>query len=143
MSTQPLHSLIYVSFSCLSPARDATEIARIVTVSRSRNATLDVTGSLIATQGYFAQILEGPEVAIEALMASIERDARHAAVTVVRRETLPARRFASWAMAYSGDAGYIDRDIVPHLAPPGDPASALPTDRLVRLFKAFADVAPC
>jgi len=133
----PCQSLVYVSRSRLDRPHQDGEIDRIVEVSQARNAGLGVTGALIATHYHFAQILEGPQAAIEDLMASIFRDIRHDQVTVIRLEDLPITRFSGWSMAYSGTAGYVDRDIAPlfghrpHLAPAPD------SDRLVRLFKAF------
>ncbi|KQX23291.1 MULTISPECIES: BLUF domain-containing protein [unclassified Sphingomonas] len=129
-------SLLYVSHSCLVRPRDDLEIARIIEVSRERNRALDVTGALIATYRFFAQILEGPDAALDELMASIARDWRHREVTVVRREALSARRFDGWSMAYSGAAGYVDRDIAPLFTRSG--LGSLPdTDRLIRLLREF------
>ena len=130
-------SLLYVSQVLLPHADRVGEIARIVEVSRSRNAALQVTGALIATYRFFAQILEGPPDAIEALMNSIRCDKRHRAVTVVREETLAGRRFPDWSMAYSGAAGYVDRTIGPLIGPSCDPRPVPDTDRLVRLIREF------
>lgn len=129
-------SLLYVSHSCLVRPHDDPEIAKIIEVSRERNRALKVTGALIATHRFFAQVLEGPDAAIDELMLSIARDRRHRDVTVVRREALPARRFDNWSMAYSGAAGYVDRDIEPLFARSG--LRSLPdVDRLARLLREF------
>ncbi len=130
-------SLLYVSHMLLSPADRDGEIARIVAVSCDRNAALDVTGALIATFRFFAQILEGPPGSIEALMISIRRDPRHRDVTVVREELLAGRRFPRWSMAYSGAAGYVDRTIAPLVGTSHDARPAPDTDLLVRLIREF------
>ncbi len=141
MSLEPkLLSLVYVSESRLARPADSFEISKIVEVSRARNAGLGVAGALIATHRFFAQILEGPPLAVEDLMLSIGRDARHAIVTVVRREPISRSRFVGWSMAYSGPSGYVERDIAPLFHPPIDLSPTPGTDRLIRLFRAF--VAP-
>jgi hypothetical protein len=102
------YSLLYVSRTLLKfPAGDA-EVENIVTVSLARNAGLDVTGALISTPSYFAQVLEGPQPAVVELMHSIMRDPRHAEIKIVTEGEVPARRFPNWSMAYSGYATYVD-----------------------------------
>ncbi|RYE04148.1 MAG: BLUF domain-containing protein [Sphingomonadales bacterium] len=109
------NSLIYVSRERIPPPSDEAAIAEIVTVSRARNATLGVTGTLVSTRDYFAQILEGPSEAIDALMDSIHRDLRHDHVTVLRIWPIAQRSFAGWSMAYSGTSNYLARHIGPLL----------------------------
>lgn len=104
-------SLIYVSRSRLILPDQAGEIDRIVSGSIERNATLAVRGALIFTERHFAQILEGPEVSIDALMESIGRDLRHERVTVVERRPIDGYRFPDWSLAYWGDAGYMDNQV--------------------------------
>ena len=72
-------SLLYVS------RRPATtdDIAAIVQVSRAGNASLDVTGALVASRNWFAQILEGPGDSIDELMASISCDERHSDMDIL------------------------------------------------------------
>jgi hypothetical protein len=106
-------TLIYVSRKLLAPATERAEIASIMEISRERNAALAVTGALLVTIGNFAQVLEGPPDAIEALMARIRRDPRHRDVQVVRTAPIQRRRFPTWSLAYAGDASYIARHIEP------------------------------
>lgn len=97
-------SLLYVSQRLAT--RD--DITAIVEVSRARNATLDVTGALVASQNWFAQILEGPERSIDALMTSICRDQRHRDVQILIHEDIEERQFPDWALAYNGSAQFVD-----------------------------------
>lgn len=117
------YSLLYVSKSLLAQPEAETEVANIVTQSIARNATLDVTGALISTGVYFAQLLEGPRDAVEQLMLSINEDPRHMRVKIIRTAEEP-RRFAGWSMAYSGNASLIERHIGPLFSPlpPGNVA---------------------
>lgn len=97
-------SLLYVS------QRLATDddIAAIVEVSRARNTALGVTGALVASRNWFAQILEGTSGAIDALMDSIGRDGRHRDVQVLIYEDIEERQFSDWALAYNGSAYFVD-----------------------------------
>lgn len=103
-----LFSLIYVSRSLVELPDQVEEIDKIVTGSIERNAKLNVRGALLFTEQHFAQLLEGPEPAIEELMASINRDPRHEQVTVIERRPIDSYRFADWGLAYWGDATYMD-----------------------------------
>ena len=110
------NSLIYVSRKRIPAPSEEAAIADIVSVSQARNATLGVTGTLVSTRGYFAQILEGLPEAIEELMDSIRRDVRHDHVTVLRVGAIARRSFPDWSMAYSGASNYLTRHIAPLLA---------------------------
>ena len=132
-----VYSLCYVS-RALVPADDARRIvADIVSISRGRNAVLDVTGALLFSGAHFAQILEGPREGVKELMMSIERDTRHADVTIVREGRIEARAFASWSLAYAGPSSFIDGSIRQAFTSraAGDDAGA---SRLLRLFDEFA-----
>ena len=106
-------SLLYVSRKCISPEREAAEVAAIVDISTKRNVLLNVTGSLVATQNNFAQIIEGPQTSIDELMASIMRDQRHKDIFVLETIALNERRFADWSMSYSGPSTYVAKHIEP------------------------------
>ena len=97
-------SLLYIS------RRRATDgdIVNIVDAARARNARLQITGALIATDARFAQILEGSYAAIDELMDSIRRDQRHVQVDVVQDRQDDKRVFPIWSMAYSGRSVFAE-----------------------------------
>lgn len=109
------YTLLYVSRTLLNLPGDEPEVRAIVDGSVQRNASLGVTGALISTGQHFAQVLEGERAAVEELMRSIDADPRHMRIRIVR-VTEEKRRFTGWAMAYSGYAGFVDRQIVPLMA---------------------------
>ena len=104
-------SLLYVSTRCPGVDGGATDVQDIVGISRPRNASLDVTGALVATPGSFAQILEGPEAHLAELMASIRRDPRHRDIRLVDLGGRVTRDFAGWSLAYSGESSHVSRAI--------------------------------
>jgi len=110
------YTLLYVSKTLLEFPASEAEVANIVAVSLSRNAKLGVTGALISTGSYFAQVLEGEQAAVEELMDSIDADPRHMRVKIIRTVEEP-RRFAGWSMAYSGTSPLVDRHIAPLFSP--------------------------
>lgn len=135
------YSLLYVSKTLLTFPAGEAEVAAIVQVSRARNTLLNVTGALISTGGYFAQVLEGELAAVEELMVSINADPRHMRVKIIRTTEEP-RRFAGWAMAYSGRASFVDRHIAPLFSPlsPGDTAHL--AVKLISLMEEFVRLPP-
>ena len=104
-------SLIYVSHGLIALSAQEREIDRIVEGSIDRNARLEVRGALLFTEQHFAQLLEGPEAAVDELMLSIARDDRHERVTVIERKPIDGYRFPDWGLAYWGNASYVDLKI--------------------------------
>jgi len=133
-----ISSLLYVSQSLLTPANEEAEVASIVTVARSRNLGLRITGVLISTVAGFAQILEGSTSAIDELMISIHRDPRHTNIRVLTYGPIERRRFAVWSLGYSGPSSYLAARIKPLLNDPNAVGAASQMERLARLMSEFA-----
>ena len=129
-----LVSLLYVSRSTMAANESPAEIDDIVAVSRVRNGDLAVTGALIYSGAYFAQVLEGPDHAVAELMTSITKDRRHRDVTTMRHVPVTERMFPEWTMAYSGVSPYLDRHLKPLLSP------ALDRGRAEELVRAVLEV---
>ena len=71
-------SLMYVSRKSLLLVDVEATIADIVRVSSDRNPAVDLTGALASAGKYFIQYLEGPGLALDTLMHSIEIDKQSA-----------------------------------------------------------------
>lgn len=130
------YSLLYVSKTLLEFPQGDAEVANIVEVGLARNAQLGVTGALISTPSYFAQVLEGERAAVDELMASINADPRHMRIKMVR-EVEEERRFPIWSMAYSGYASFVDRQIAPLFSPLRPADAAMLSLRLIQLMQGF------
>ncbi len=93
-----LFRAVYVS----AASRDLTdgELAAILDVSRRNNAARGVTGALAYHDRGFVQVLEGPEAAVEALLARIARDPRHTGMSVFDRSRTGQRVVGGWAMGW-------------------------------------------
>ncbi len=105
-----LHRVLYCSRNTISgsAADIAAEVRQILAVSRVNNARDGITGGLLFSQGCFAQVLEGPQAAIEATFERIQGDARHGEVVVLQCGPVAERDFPDWSMAFAGDA--VDGD---------------------------------
>ena len=131
-----LKSVFYVSAKAAPWPHDGPDVEAITRVARSRNAALDLTGALISSDQHFAQVLEGPVLAVDAVMTSIFRDSRHWQVTVLEEAGRGERRFPQWSLAYAGHSPQVALRIAPSLLTP----QAQPQDvaELMRLIQAFA-----
>ncbi|ETS63445.1 hypothetical protein PaG_01729 [Moesziomyces aphidis] len=94
-----LIQMVYTS-SARSRHMSTDEVKSILRASRSNNSRLGITGLLLYRDGTFAQFLEGPADAVDALYDSIERDPRHHGVIRVLRQHVTKRDFKQWSMAF-------------------------------------------
>lgn len=82
------------------PAEDReNELGALFASSRSNNEKRNITGALLVTENWFVQVLEGDEVAVRSLFASIESDPRHDRVELLFEGPVDDRVFAHWSMA--------------------------------------------
>ena len=89
------HQLIYASTPLDTDALEA-----LLAHARARNAAQGISGALVYFEGAFLQVLEGERAALDALMAHIARDLRHAHVEVLQALEIPEPVFGDWTMAY-------------------------------------------
>jgi len=126
------HQLIYASTATTPLEADALEA--LLAHARARNAAQGISGALVYFEGAFLQVLEGERAVLDALMAQIARDLRHAHVVVLQASEVPEPVFGDWTMAYVAATaaqvaewaglGPLHRaaDVLPELHP--DPARA-------------------
>ena len=94
-----LYEVLYVS--TIASSAPLSVVAAIAARSRAWNAQHEITGLLIFDGMRFCQQLEGQPQAVLSLLDRIKLDARHSNVTIFHRGGLQARRFRSFAMAFS------------------------------------------
>jgi hypothetical protein len=104
MTEPTLMQLFYASRSLAAPL----QVESILTKSRQNNKRDGVTGALLFTGGYFAQVLEGEKADTLATMDRIWSDPRHENVKVLLRREPTHRQFGSWTMALSEVPGADD-----------------------------------
>jgi len=94
-----LSRIIYLSRVRLGPDRRESDlVAEILKVSIDRNRASRISGCLLAINGWFVQLIEGPADAVEATFGRISRDPRHGFLKVLENRAVAERRFADWAL---------------------------------------------
>jgi hypothetical protein len=96
--------LVYFSRNRPDAARGALadRVSEILSASVANNRQADISGGLIFSGEWFAQVLEGDRVAVAETFARIQRDARHGDVSTIECRLADTRRFGSWWMAAAG-----------------------------------------
>jgi len=99
-----LYSLAYISKNTIKGNSEEVEleIEVILSTAKRNNPSMEITGALLYSGGYFCQVIEGPEEAVEDLFETIQMDDRHGSVTVLHFEPIDRRGFGEWAMALAG-----------------------------------------
>lgn len=93
------HRLIYRSVTGLRGEADLGDVLDdILSASLRRNSQLDVSGALLASDGWFLQALEGDKAAVQTIFGSIAADPRHRDIQVLESRSVDGRRFANWVM---------------------------------------------
>ena len=132
-------SLTYVSSA--SQVLDVPDLVDLLAAVRPRNEERGLTGMLLHSGGNIIQTLEGPDEAVEATFAAIERDPRHHGVLVLLRDQVEERAFPDWSMGFreigtadlQGIAGYSDFMRRPFGADLGDSTPA--AYRMLEVFR--------
>jgi hypothetical protein len=96
--------LVYFSRNRLDASRGALadQVSEILSASVANNRRTDISGGLIFSGEWFAQVLEGDRVAVVETFARIQHDARHGDVSTIECRLADTRRFGSWWMAAAG-----------------------------------------
>ncbi len=99
-----LYTITYFSKSKLTGDIDKIEqeVNAILEIAQENNSQRSVTGALLYSGGYFIQVLEGPEEAVEEIFEFIQCDKRHKEITVLTNKHIEHRSFSKWAMALAG-----------------------------------------
>lgn len=95
-----LWKISYVSTATAPDEIGAEDAMVIAALAEQHNAHHNITGILTLHTGRFAQVLEGPETALRALMARIIADPRHHSLRVIADGPLDKRRYPDWSMSF-------------------------------------------
>ena len=98
--SKKLYKIVYCSRNLISSADGDRELSHILGKARANNSRHEITGALLFNAGFFAQVLEGPQAAIERIFERIQCDPRHNEVTVLESGSAGERIFPEWAMAH-------------------------------------------
>jgi hypothetical protein len=101
-----MFSLTYVS-AAVRPF-SAGELLELLVQCNRNNRLHDVTGMLLYKDGNFMQALEGDELIVKAVHATISVDPRHRGLITLLRGFIPERQFPSWSMGFKDLGSGID-----------------------------------
>lgn len=93
-----MYQLIFVSSANVGLTQ--SQFMDLASRARARNMDLGITGTLVLKNNSFMQVIEGDEVSVKQLYASIEKDPRHTLVSVISQGEISAREYSSWAATY-------------------------------------------
>ncbi len=93
-----VYRLFYVSKAVKD--LDDSSVQSILRTSRRNNDRLDVTGCLLVSGHYFAQVLEGRMEVVSALVTRIAKDPRHSDTKTLLADSFELRDFGGWSMGY-------------------------------------------
>lgn len=130
-----LSEIIYLSRSLIAP--HSVDLLDIERAALRNNPQHGISGCLYIDATFFVQLLEGPEPALNSMLAALRRDRRHIGMLMLRERRLSQRKFADRAMMiFDGTASGVTSGIQPspldlHEAEKGD------ATRLLQQFDAF------
>lgn len=95
-----LIELSYVSKA--SYEMDALTLLPILKDSLRWNFDHQITGVLYYEDGYFGQIIEGPENFIQETFEKISKDPKHSVKRILEKRKIEDRLFPNWSMQFFG-----------------------------------------
>jgi hypothetical protein len=102
-----LWKLSYISTAVAGPEEALRQLREICVLSGERNASVGISGIATVHKGRFAQVLEGPEDSVRAVLRRIMGDPRHHSLTLLSDGPLVARRYGGQAMSYCEPKSFI------------------------------------
>ena len=93
-------SILQLTYASRPFGFDGAMLDGILLDARRCNTRDGITGTLIARQDLFLQLLEGPAEVVDAAYQRIIRDDRHIDVRRLTRRDTSARLFPDWAMRH-------------------------------------------
>jgi hypothetical protein len=127
--------IVYLSTAVYLMTDD--ELADILTVARTNNSKIDVTGILLYSGGTFIQVLEGMPEVINKLLKTIEDDLRHKNIIVIVDEDLEKRNFQDWSMGYSTIDIKKGKELIGYLKTTDEIKSSDSANRVFSILQTF------
>ena len=101
-----LSRLSYYSLNRISDVglKIADELKSIIASCKKNNPTSGLSGALLFSDKYFAQILEGDRKAVTETFCRISQDQRHSDIVILQSRPIDMRTFTDWSMAFAGQS---------------------------------------
>ena len=135
-----MKQLVYLSKA--SPIFDVGELPALTSLSNKNNERAGITGCMVFASGYFLQLLEGEDFAVDQLYRKIQRDPRHTSTKILMNRDIDAdkRVYTRWFMSSFNVDQVVEfpralRDEIDAIV--FDGTSGMPIQRLFLEFKRF------
>lgn len=76
------------------------QLHELLAKARKHNNSLNISGLLIYHEGFFIQVLEGPEWEVQSLYSAINRDKRHNNIRLLLSHAIKEKEYENWAMGF-------------------------------------------
>ena len=84
------------------------ELKKIILSCKKNNPSQGLSGALLFSDKYFAQILEGDRKAVTETFCRISQDPRHSDIVMLRAVPISERTFVDWSMAFAGQSEVVE-----------------------------------
>ena len=93
--------MFYLIYLSVPTARlDDNDYIQILEKAHGNNGAQNITGMLLATEGYFMQYIEGEEESVKYLYSKITLDKRHQHLFILDQGETDQRYFENWKMGF-------------------------------------------
>lgn len=92
-----LERLVYCSRARVDTS-SLQAISEILGVSQRNNQRDGLTGALAVNEGWFLQVVEGSQTALDLLLRRLAADPRHTDIEILSRRAVAGRLFPDWSM---------------------------------------------
>jgi len=97
--------IIYTSIATTAFTKE--QLRDLLIKARRNNHSLRISGMLVYDDGFFIQVLEGPESRVDSLFSHINKDRRHRNMRLLLRQSINTKEYAEWSM------GFVDSSALP------------------------------
>ena len=128
--------LIYTSSANVSFT--GQQLAQLLAHARMHNHSLGISGMLVYDDGFFIQVLEGPQDAVDALYQTIGKDRRHGQIRLLLRTQIQSKEFRQWSMGFA-DTSILPQNLVGFVPYKTLQQTITDTSRAKKLVQMFQD----
>ena len=101
----------YISRATWGNTASQADLHALCSFAKKYNAQAQITGIITFHEGSFAQVLEGPEIAVRELLRRIITDSRHDSVKIIAEGPIAERCYADWSMEYLLPKDFVHKQI--------------------------------
>jgi hypothetical protein len=94
-----MHTISYLSR--IKEGIDENAIGDVFAITQKNNLANNISGTLLFTEGFFFQVLEGPRATLASLFQKIQQDKRHKDILLIKNGAVEKRMFQDYRSGFS------------------------------------------